>query len=197
MATAWALLAAGGWASSAEATADVIAETPADVTAEAAAELTAEAAAELTAEAAAESPAETAGDAVNGSALSPAEHGAGEVPASEGCEGEGEGGVSSGWIVNESDNVCGVRPARQVTNPASVRYDELLESTPEIQRMKRESIQRDSAQGQVLYAAAVDRVSKAAKRVMGAQAYCSVWKQIRHSDGRQVPDISIEVKAEL
>lgn len=105
--------------------------------------------------------------------------------------------VSTGWIVDEADNVCGVRPARQITNPALVRYDELLDATPEIQRMKREGITRDSAQGQVLYAAAVDRVSKAARRVMNARSHCSVWKQVRHRDGRSVADISDEVKAEL
>lgn len=105
--------------------------------------------------------------------------------------------LPSGWIVDESENVCGVRASRQITNPASVRYDEVLEATPEVQRMKREGISRESAQGQVLHAAAVDRVSKAARRVMGSRSHCSVWKQIRHSDGRMAPDISAEVKAEL
>lgn len=104
---------------------------------------------------------------------------------------------SAGWIADEADNVCGVRSARHITNPATLRYSELLDATPEVQRMKRDGITRESAQGQVLYAAAVDRVSKAAQRVMQARSHCSVWKQVRHQDGRGVPDISSEVKAEL
>ena len=103
----------------------------------------------------------------------------------------------SGWIVDEADNVCGVRSARQITSPARVRYDELLETTPELKRMKREGIDRDSAKGQVLYAAGVDRVRKAASRVMGNKSHCSVWKTITHRDGRTVPDITDDVMAEL
>lgn len=106
-------------------------------------------------------------------------------------------GVSAGWIADEADNVCGVRSARQITHPASIKYSELLDATPEVQRMKRDGISRDSAQGQVLYAAAVDRVTQAARRVMNSNSYCSVWKQVRHQDGRSVPDVSSEVKAEL
>ncbi len=107
------------------------------------------------------------------------------------------GEVFNGWIADEADNVCGVRVARQVTNPVSVRYEELLEATPEMLRMKREGISRDSAQGQVLYAGAVDRVRKAATRIMGSGAYCSIWKQIRHRDGRSVHDVTSDVKSEL
>lgn len=108
-----------------------------------------------------------------------------------------EASPSPGWIADEADNVCGVRSTRHITNPATLRYSELLDATPEVQRMRREGITRESAQGQVLYAAAVDRVSKAAQRVMQARSHCSVWKQVRHQDGRAVPDISSEVKAEL
>lgn len=131
-----------------------------------------------------------------GASAAPAGNGS-QSPVKAPASAPGEAEAPTGWIVDESDNVCGVRPARQITNPALVRYEDLLDATPEIQRMKREGIRRDSAQGQVLYAGAVDRIAKASRRVMAARSHCSVWKQIQARDGRAIPDISEEVKAEL
>lgn len=106
-----------------------------------------------------------------------------------------EGG--SGWIVEEADNICGVRTARQITNPAKVHYRTLLDATPEIQEMKRKGLDKESPEGQLLYNAAVDRISRAAERVMSDRGYCSIWKRIRHRDGRVVPDVTEAVEREL
>lgn len=103
----------------------------------------------------------------------------------------------SDWIVEEANNICGVRTARQITNPAKVHYRTLLDATPEIQEMKRKGIDKDSPEGQLLYNAAIDRVRRAAERVMDEGGYCSIWKRIRHRDGRAVPDVTEAVEREL
>lgn len=98
------------------------------------------------------------------------------------------------WIVDEQDNVCGLKDARQLRNPAAVDYDGLLSATAEVKEMKRRGIDKDSPEGQVLFNKAVDRVRSAASAVMRDQGYDSVWKTIRHRRGQQAPDVTDEVK---
>lgn len=101
------------------------------------------------------------------------------------------------WIVEEADNVCGLTDPRQIQKPARVDYDELLRATPESKEMRRRGIDKDSPEGQVLHNKAVDRIRTASARVIKDLAYDSVWKKIRHREGRQAPNITADVLAKL
>jgi hypothetical protein len=105
--------------------------------------------------------------------------------------------LTSDWIVEEADNVCGLTDPRQIANPAEIDYDALLEATSEMKEMKRKGIDKNSPEGQVLYNKAVDRVRSAASRVMKDKGYDSVWKKISHRKGKKVPVITDAVKDAL
>jgi hypothetical protein len=102
-----------------------------------------------------------------------------------------------GWIVDRSDNICGLDDPRMLSRPARVDYDILLRATPEMRRLRDEKIDPNSSEGIQLRQAAVDRVRNAADRVRQSESHCSVWKQIRHQDGRSVPDITDLVRNQL
>ncbi len=97
------------------------------------------------------------------------------------------------WIAQRSDNICGLDDPGLLSNPAVVTYDSLLERTPEVQRIHREQIDERSALGIQLRQKAADRVRDACECVRVAQSYCSVWRQIRHRDGRTIPDATAAV----
>jgi hypothetical protein len=101
------------------------------------------------------------------------------------------------WITNSSDNVCGLRDPRMLSNPAKIDYDALLAATPEMEKVKKDGIQPDSVEGIQLKQKAIDRVTKACESVRVAQGHCSVWKTISHKDARSIPDITSLVKAKL
>ncbi|MCB9915815.1 MAG: hypothetical protein H6828_11825 [Planctomycetes bacterium] len=103
----------------------------------------------------------------------------------------------SDWVVEQEDHVTGVSNAQQITNPAKVSYDSLMDDTSEMQELKKKGIKKDSARGQVLVSAAKDRVRRAAKTVMDEKGYCSVWKAIKNKTGTAVPDITDEVRKHL
>ena len=108
-----------------------------------------------------------------------------------------EEALSTDWVARSQDNICGLRDARTLTHPAKVDYARLLAATPEMQRLKRESIDPSSAEGIQLKQAAIDRVARASKAVMEESGHCSVWKRIRHKDGRAIPDITPSVLARI
>lgn len=101
------------------------------------------------------------------------------------------------WIVKPSDNICGLSDATQLSNPARVDYKKLLAATPEMKEIVKEGIDPQSPEGIQLRTEAADRVAKAAEKVRQSLGHCSVWKAIRHRDGRKVPDITKKVLAEL
>ncbi len=103
----------------------------------------------------------------------------------------------SDWVVKSGDNVCGVTDARQISNPAKVRYQDLLNATSSMKDMKRKGIKPDSPEGQILHNKAVDSVRKAADTVKNSKGHCSVWKKIRNRKGVAVTDITAEVKKHL
>jgi hypothetical protein len=105
--------------------------------------------------------------------------------------------VSTGWIVDRADNICGLDDPKMLSKPAKVDYDGLLKATAEMKKIKDDKIDPNSPQGIQLRQAAATRVQKAADKVRAADGYCSVWKTIRHQDGRAVPDITDAVKAQL
>ena len=107
------------------------------------------------------------------------------------------GEVVAGWLVDRADNICGLDDAKMLSKPAKVDYDALLKATPEFKKIKDDKIDPNSPQGIQLRQAGVTRVQTAAEKVRVAESYCSVWKTIRHSDGRVVADITEAVKAQL
>jgi hypothetical protein len=99
------------------------------------------------------------------------------------------------WILKTSDNICGLREANQLTHPALIDYETCLQATPEMRRIKDQGIDPKSAEGIQLRSAAMNRLTDACERVRVAQGHCSVWKEIRHKDGRAIPDLSSQVMA--
>jgi hypothetical protein len=100
------------------------------------------------------------------------------------------------WIVRASDNVCGLRDANQLTRPARIDFDACLAATPEMKKMESQGIDPKSAEGIQLRSAAVTRLTQAAESTRSARGYCSVWKEIRHKDGRAVDDLTSQVIAQ-
>jgi hypothetical protein len=101
--------------------------------------------------------------------------------------------AGSGWVVNKTDNICGLDDARMLSHPAKVNYSRLLQATPEMKKIRNEGIDPSSAKGSQLRKAAVDRVRKACNTVSQSNGHCSVWKNVRHRDGRAVSDITSDV----
>jgi hypothetical protein len=107
------------------------------------------------------------------------------------------GEAGTGWIVDRADNICGLDDPKMLSKPAKVDYDALLRATPEMKKIKDDKIDPNSPQGIQLRQAAATRVQTAAEKVRAADGHCSVWKTIRHQDGRAIPDITDAVKALL
>jgi len=105
--------------------------------------------------------------------------------------------VGTGWVVDRADNICGLDDPKMLSKPAKLDYDTLLRATPEMKKVKDDKIEPNSPQGIQLRQAAATRVQTAADKVRAADGYCSVWKTIKHTDGRAIPDITEAVKALL
>jgi hypothetical protein len=103
----------------------------------------------------------------------------------------------AGWVVDRADNICGLEDAKTLSKPAKVDYDALLKATPEMKNIKDDKIDPNSPEGIQLRQAAASRVQKAAEKVRSTNGYCSIWKTIRHQDGRAIPDVTDAVKAQL
>jgi len=96
---------------------------------------------------------------------------------------------AAGWIVDRADNICGLDDAKMLSKPAKVDYDALLKATPQYKKIKDNKIDPNSPEG--------IKVRDASDKIRQQEGYCSVWKTIKHSDGRAVPDITDLVKAQL
>jgi len=97
------------------------------------------------------------------------------------------------WQAEATDNLCGLRVARQLSAPARVDLAALLEATPEVQRIRTERLDDSSAAYAHLMQGARQRVLRACELERQAGAWCSVWSRIRHRRGQQVPEITVEV----
>lgn len=131
--------------------------------------------------------------AASAAAAQPVEAGAAEptpVPETVGDD-DGRG---TPYRVDKDDNICGLDEPRQLTNPAKVDYEDLLDATPQIKKMKKEQIDPESAEGIQLRNAAAALVRKKCERVRANQRHCSVWKEIERRDGKSVADITTSVK---
>ena len=96
-------------------------------------------------------------------------------------------------MAKKGDNICGLRDLNQLSNPAKLNYKRCLAATPEMKKMKSEGIKPSSPEGIQLANAAATRVNTAANTIRQAGGFCSVWKTIKHNDGRNVSDITARV----
>ncbi|MEM9799518.1 MAG: hypothetical protein AAGA20_04265 [Planctomycetota bacterium] len=103
-------------------------------------------------------------------------------------------GRGTPYIVEKSDNICGLDQPRQLTKPAAVDYQALLDATPEAKKIKKEGIDPKSSKGITLMAKARSRVLKACESVRQSGGYCSVWKTIKRRDKKAIPDVTDAVK---
>ena len=101
------------------------------------------------------------------------------------------------YIVDVSDWICGLGDPRQLTHPARVEYDRLMDATPEMQELRREGIDPDSARGVILRTRAQAEVKRACTVVRQRLGHCSMWKEIRRRDGKPIPDRTLETLKEV
>lgn len=105
--------------------------------------------------------------------------------------------LDDGWILEEADNICGLREKRKLSNPAAVDWTALLDETPEMRRIQRDGIDPETPEGIQLRQRARERLTRHCKSEMDAQGHCSVWKTISHRDGRAITDITAAVRRRL
>jgi len=106
-------------------------------------------------------------------------------------------GRGTPYIVSKSDNICGLDEPRQISKPAKVDYDALLEDTAEVRDIKRNGIDPNSSRGITLMTKARSRVLKACETARTEGSYDSIWKAITRRDKTAVPDATDAVKAKL
>ena len=107
------------------------------------------------------------------------------------------GAPVEGWVVKKSNHICGLSDAKKLSNPATIAYQKCLEATAPWKEMVDEGFDEDSVEGKALRSKAVRVVAKAAKKVYKDLGHCSVWKKIKHSDGRDIVSITDKVIAEV
>lgn len=105
--------------------------------------------------------------------------------------------VDPGWECKSSDNICGLRDKRQLSNPARVDWSTLLDDTAEMKELVKKGIDPNSPEGIRLKNKAESRLRAACEAEMDAGGHCSVWKAISHTDGRDIPDITEAVRLRL
>ena len=101
------------------------------------------------------------------------------------------------WVVVQSDNICGLKKARQLSNPGQVDFQSLYDSTEEAKKIKKDGIDENSPEGSQLKAAAFERIRKASVQVMNDRSLCSVWKKISSSSGQTISDVTESVRGQL
>jgi len=100
--------------------------------------------------------------------------------------------VSSGYEAIQSDNICGIRLLERITNPSKINYSLVLKTTPEVKKIEREKISKESVRGKILLAEAEQRITKLCTEIMKRDSYCSVWKNIKHSS-KKIDDITNKI----
>lgn len=101
------------------------------------------------------------------------------------------------WSAKAEDNICGLRDLAQVSSPVVIDFQACLDATPEMKKIKAEKIDPKSPDGIRLTTEATNRVTQACEAVQKANGYCSVWKAIKHKDGRAVTDVTSQVTAQF
>ncbi len=105
--------------------------------------------------------------------------------------------VMAGWVCDRADSICGLDDPKMLSKPAKVDYDALYKATSEYKKIRDDKIDPNSSEGIQLRQRAVDRIREKTESIRSQNGYCSVWKTVRHSDGRAIPDITDQVKALL
>ena len=108
-----------------------------------------------------------------------------------------EASLASKYLVEASDNICGLRIPRALTQPASVDYALLLRLTPECRQIQREHLPPGSPKRLLLLKEAKDRILKLCERARSETGACSVWKNISRRDGRPVTNLTARIAREL
>lgn len=103
----------------------------------------------------------------------------------------------AGWVAKPSDNICGLSDTRTLSNPAVVKFDSLMQLTPEMKRLEEEGIDPSSPEGIQLRQAARKRVTRACEKARVELGHCSVWRNIRHSGGKRAAEITAAVRTKL
>jgi len=106
-------------------------------------------------------------------------------------------GRGTPYKVEKSDNLCGLSEPRQLSKPAKVDYDALLQVTDEYREMRDKKIDPKSARGVELHNKAHNRIVAACERARVNAGYCSVWKTIARRDGKAINDLTKAVKRDL
>lgn len=106
-------------------------------------------------------------------------------------------GVGTKYVLERSDNICGLDNPRQLTRPVRVDYVLLLEATPEFRTMKKERIGSSTPRGIQLRTEAAKRVRRKCEEVRARLSYCSVWKKIERRDKKELPSITVQVLKKL
>ncbi|HPF13806.1 MAG: hypothetical protein H6830_11580 [Planctomycetes bacterium] len=106
-------------------------------------------------------------------------------------------GRGTPYKVDKADNICGLLEPRQLTSPAKVDYQALLEATSEYQEITKNKIDPNSAKGIELLTKARTRIRDACEAIRVKGNYCSIWKVIERRDGTAVDDITDQVKKAL
>ncbi len=101
------------------------------------------------------------------------------------------------WVAEDDDNICGIKDLKKVSNPAKVDYDGLWDATPQIKTMREKKIDPESAEGKALRSQAKTLITKTCELVRSAKGHCGIWKSIKNSDGRSIPDVTDDVKEKL
>jgi len=104
---------------------------------------------------------------------------------------------AAGWVCDRADSICGLDDPKMLSSPAKVDYDALYKSTAEYKKIRDEKIDANSSEGIQLRQRAVDRIREKTESIRSQKGHCSVWKTIRHTDARTIPDITDQVKALL
>ncbi len=122
----------------------------------------------------------------------PTEHASGTSGATLDDDGRG-----TDYIVDKTDNICGIDEPRAISNPAKVDYDAVLEATKEVKLLRRRRIDPESAKGIKLMTEARRKVLAACEAIRADGGYCSIWKAIRRRDHTPIDDVTARVKAKL
>lgn len=101
------------------------------------------------------------------------------------------------YVVDPADWICGLGDPRQLTDPARVDYDDLMEATPQMRELHRDGVDPESARGLILRSKAQAEVKRACEVVRRRFEHCSVWREIRRRDGGAIPERTKECLAEI
>jgi hypothetical protein len=108
-----------------------------------------------------------------------------------------EDGRGTPYVVEKTDNICGLEEPKQLSDPVLVDCEALLEVTPQIKQMKRDKVDPNSARGIQLRTEAEALIREKCESVQSSKGHCSVWKKIERRDGGKIADITEAVKKKI